>query len=108
MRSKVVLAAVLFVAAFGRAWAGPPFLTDDPEPVPYRHWEFYLFGSMDDGPGVALYQGPAVGVNYGVVPSLQLHLAVPTAWSVPAQGPSAKRLGDAELGLKFRFLVSRR
>src|ERR1019366_8989957 len=22
--------------------AGPPFLTDDPEPVEYQHWEFYL------------------------------------------------------------------
>ncbi len=103
MRSKVVLAA-----AFGRAWAGPPFQTDDPEPVHHRHREFYLFGSMDDGPGVALYQGPAVGVNYGVVPSLRLHLAVPTAWSVPAQGPSSTGSGDAESGLRFRFLASRR
>lgn len=22
------------------ASGGPPFNTDDPEPVPYRHWEF--------------------------------------------------------------------
>jgi hypothetical protein len=108
VRSKVVLVAVLLLAAFGRAWAGPPFLTDDPEPVPYRHWEFYLFGTMDDGPGAAVYQGPAVEVNYGAVPGLQLHLVVPMAWSVPAQGPSATGLGDAEVGLKFRFLSETR
>jgi len=24
------------------AVAGPPFVTDDPEPVDYRHWEFYI------------------------------------------------------------------
>jgi hypothetical protein len=23
-------------------WAGPPFVTDDPEPVAYQHWELYL------------------------------------------------------------------
>ena len=27
--------------------AGPPFLTDDPEPVPFKHWEFYLFSTVD-------------------------------------------------------------
>jgi hypothetical protein len=25
--------------------AGPPFLTDDPEPVPFRHYEAYVFGT---------------------------------------------------------------
>jgi len=24
------------------ALAGPPFVTDDPEPVDYQHWEFYI------------------------------------------------------------------
>ncbi len=28
-------------------FAGPPFLTDDPEPVPFKHWEFYLFSTVD-------------------------------------------------------------
>ena len=22
--------------------AGPPFLTDDPDPVQYKHWEYYI------------------------------------------------------------------
>jgi hypothetical protein len=25
------------------AMAGPPYRTDDPEPVDYQHWEFYTF-----------------------------------------------------------------
>jgi hypothetical protein len=29
------------------AFAGPPFLTDDPEPVPFKHWEIYLFSTID-------------------------------------------------------------
>jgi len=40
------------VAAIALAWmalmpgvanAGPPFRTDDPEPVDYQHYEFYTF-----------------------------------------------------------------
>ncbi|HNX51115.1 MAG TPA: hypothetical protein PKL08_13190 [Thermoanaerobaculaceae bacterium] len=41
-----LLALVSLVLAL-RASAGPPFLTDDPEPVATRHWEGYLFSTMD-------------------------------------------------------------
>ena len=36
------IVAGLFSFLLGQivAWAGPPFVTDDPEPVEYRHWEF--------------------------------------------------------------------
>ena len=27
------------------AQAGPPFMTDDPEPVDYQHYEFYTFST---------------------------------------------------------------
>lgn len=27
--------------------AGPPFQTDDPEPVDFHHYEFYTFGNAD-------------------------------------------------------------
>jgi hypothetical protein len=35
----LVAASAAFYSAL--AWAGPPFLTDDPEPVEFKHWEFY-------------------------------------------------------------------
>ena len=31
-------------------WAGPPFQTDDPEPIEFRHYEVYLFGAADATP----------------------------------------------------------
>ena len=36
--------ALLGLAALapGAARAGPPFFTDDPEPVEYKHGEFYI------------------------------------------------------------------
>ena len=84
--------------------AGPPFLTDDPEPVDYRHWEAYLFASGDRADGGAAANGPAVEFNYGVRPDTQLHLVVPAASFTPAGGPTASGLGDTEFGVKYRFL----
>ena len=45
------LAAVVALAASGPASAGPPFITDDPEPVDYGHWEVYGFSAGAHGQG---------------------------------------------------------
>jgi hypothetical protein len=50
---RLISFILLFVATSPvTTFAGPPFLTDDPEPVPFKHWEFYLFGTVD-APGSA-------------------------------------------------------
>ena len=85
-------------------FAGPPFLTDDPEPVDYQHWEFYLFGSGDHTSGGFSINGPAVELNYGVLPDTQLHLVVPMTTVAPDEGPTVSGLGDVEFGIKYRFL----
>lgn len=85
--------------------AGPPFLTDDPEPVDYQHWEFYVFGNGDHTSldNFAI-NGPAVELNYGVLPDTQLHLVLPMT-TVGANGaPTEVGLGDMELGVKYRFV----
>jgi hypothetical protein len=48
------------------AFAGPPFRTDDPEPVEYKHWELYLAsqGSFDHDEGSLT--APHVEINYDV------------------------------------------
>ena len=49
-RGGLAILRVLALLALGLAppaFAGPPFLTDDPEPVDYRHWEAYLFSAYD-------------------------------------------------------------
>jgi hypothetical protein len=35
-------AALLLAFLSPVALAGPPFVTDDPEPVEYQHWEVYI------------------------------------------------------------------
>jgi hypothetical protein len=65
------------------AHAGPPFRTDDPEAVEYRHGEFYIFSQQtltgDGHTGVL----PALEFNYGVYPNVQLHLVTPWAFATP-------------------------
>jgi hypothetical protein len=100
-----LLAGVLFTALFSHdAWAGPPFLTDDPEPVEPGHWEFYAAAQWSAGRHQASGTSPHVEVNYGALPGLQLHMIVPavlswTAGSVPRYG-----VGDVESGAKLRFI----
>jgi hypothetical protein len=43
-----------------RAWAGPPYVTDDPEPVEYRHWEVYLASQSFHGSAGANFIGAFV------------------------------------------------
>lgn len=86
--------------------AGPPFQTDDPEPVPYRHFEMYAFGlsNSSTASGTAL-AFPSYEMNYGVVPNVQLHLVVPVVASFPPNGDAVNYgIGDTELGVKVRFV----
>lgn len=98
------LLATGFLAAVTLARAGPPFATDDPEPVAYRHWEVYLGSQFEHngaGAGGAL---PQLEVNYGAVPNLQLHLIAPVAFDAPSGASRQFGYGDTELGAKYRFL----
>jgi hypothetical protein len=103
MRRLGSLGLAVFLVS-STASAGPPYTTDDPEPVDYRHWELYLasqsFHDKDGWTGTA----PHVEVNYGAVPNVQLHIIAPLAYSIPGNGPGAYGYGDTELGVKFRFV----
>jgi hypothetical protein len=109
--SSKVGVRILVVAAIGLgsagARAGPPFATDDPEPVERRHWEFYLANQDELTHQAASGTCPHVEVNYGAVPNLQLHAIVPLGYSRPTGGPTTFGLGDIELGLKLRFVQER-
>ncbi len=98
------LLAASSVPSGAAAQAGPPYQTDDPDPVPYQHWEFYLatqYAKVGDALGGS---GPQLEGNYGPMPGVQLHVLVPFAY---ANGPgehTAYGLGDIEVGAKVRFV----
>ena len=85
------------------AGAGPPYLTDDPEPVALHHWEVYTFYTCDRARSTNTVSGPSLEVNNGVAPNVQLHLIVPEAY-FSSGGTSARGLGDIEAGVKYRFV----
>jgi hypothetical protein len=98
----------IFAASLPIAFAGPPFLTDDPEPVDFKHYEVYLFGTVDDFRNYSSKGtngvGPAFELNVGALPNLQLHLVVPFAYTAPQGESSHYGFGDMEVGFKFRFI----
>lgn len=100
--SAVSLLAI--VGSARTAFGGPPFVTDDPEPVDYHHWEFYV-ASQDSKYGHDFSgTGPHFELNYGAVPDLQLHTIVPIAYDVSPADRTVFGIGDIELGAKYRFI----
>ena len=102
-RTVRALAASALAFVCSAACAGPPFLTDDPEPVDLHHAEINLIAQQTrtaDGRG-----GTASGeVNLGCAAETQCHVAVPVAFDHPADGAPQVGLGDVEFGVKYRFL----
>jgi hypothetical protein len=102
------LGIALFVAMTPRvAHAGPPFQTDDPEPVAYRHFEMYAFTVADStgkNAGGTVLALPAYEVNYGVVPNVQLHLVLPMTTVFAPDGTTTFGFSDTEFGTKVRFV----
>lgn len=100
-----VLVALLVVpiAAVRPALAGPPYVTDDPEPTDDKHFEIYAFSS-----GTATRGGTdgAAGIdfNYGAAPDLQLTAVLPGGFTSPRGGGTRFGYGNTELAAKYRFL----
>ena len=88
----------------GPVFAGPPFRTDDPQPVDFRHWEAYFFSTLDKTSDGRATQFPALEFNWGAIPNVQLHLIVPVASFRPPGGPTWFGAGDVEVGVKYRFI----
>jgi hypothetical protein len=97
-----LLAAALLLAT--PALAGPPYVTDDPQPVDYRHWEIYLASMPSRDGGAWSGTAPHVEVNYGAAPNLQLHVIMPMAFARSTNGTTTYGYGDTEFGAKYRFI----
>jgi len=103
-RYRAALLCLALFLASPAAEAGPPFRTDDPEPVDYQHWEFYAFSSGTHVKGDTSGTLPGVEINYGVVPDVQLHVIAPIAFDHPDGSGTKFGYGDTELGVKYRFV----
>ena len=100
-RISFAVAAGIALTWAAPANAGPPYITDDPDPTELGHYETYafsdgLFANHD-------YEG-ATGfdLNYGPLADVQLTATLPLDVTSAAR-PHLSR-GEVEVGLKWRFL----
>ena len=108
LRSRVTPLGAAFCAVAllaAPAFAGPPFRTDDPEPVDYQHWEINLFSQGTYASEGSTSVLPGFEVNYGALPNLQLHAIVPLSYENLSGTKAGLALGDLELGAKYRFIT---
>jgi hypothetical protein len=105
-RGLCVVVALLLACAWGeRAFAGPPFVTDDPETTDPKHWEIDFGGIYSHTAGSDFGLAPMLEVDYGLVEDVQLHAIFSVANSRDPDGGSAHTgYGDTELGVKYRFV----
>ena len=82
--------------------AGPPFVTDDPEPPPPGGWEINVPFILERTPGSTEMDAPLFDLNYGL-PDIQLKLEFPIEIAHEDNNGTAAGLGDMLLGVKWRF-----
>jgi hypothetical protein len=98
--SSITLAGMLFMTS--PAWCGPPFVTDDPEPVEYHQHEMYIASEWVNAQDGKTFT-PFIEYNYGALPDVQLSITVPYVFNTPVGKVKQQGFGDIVLGAKYRF-----
>ena len=87
-----------------QCYAGPPFNTDDPQPVDFKHWEYYISSINTFQPGFWMGTSPHFEVNYGLVPDVQVHLLLPLNYDYTRHQGTKFGYAYTEIGMKYRFV----
>lgn len=95
---------LLFISIHQHVFGGPPYNTDDPETVRYKHWEYYISSINTNQSGVWSGTIPHLELNYGLVPNVQVHLLLPMNYTYSAGRGADFGYGDTEFGVKYRFI----
>jgi hypothetical protein len=98
-RSALVISSLVAVSSVR---AGPPFVTDDPEPPPPGGWEINIPFILERTPGTTDMDAPRFDLNYGL-PDVQLKLEIPVKVVHEDDDGTAAGAGDMLLGVKWRF-----
>ncbi len=97
----ILLFSLLFV---NQTFAGPPFNTDDPAPVPYHHWEYYI--SSINVHQANSWSGtlPHFEVNFGLFHNMQVHLLLPLNYTSMQNQTMRFGYANTEVGVKYCFI----
>ena len=86
-----------FLLSSSPAPVGPPFITDDPEPTDYRHWEMYIFSEgTHEAAAASGVAAPLCDCDYGFLPNVQLHMQPGMAFAKASGTPLHVGPGDTE------------
>jgi hypothetical protein len=100
---KICIAFVFLLATAIPAFAGPPYVTDDPEPTDEGHFEIYAFDA-----GTSAHAGSngqtGIDFNYGGAENLQLTAVLPLDYEKPPEGGAIAGIGNIELAVKYKFI----
>lgn len=101
---KIRCALVLLSCCFTNVstQAGPPFVTDDPEPPPPGGWEINVPFILEHTPGTTEMDAPLFDLNYGL-PDIQLKLEIPIKIVNSESNGTTAGAGDLLVGVKWRF-----
>jgi hypothetical protein len=97
--ASILAAALIPLAAPSGSRAGPPYVTDDPQPTDLGHWEIYSFVTAAETPG-DLSGETGVDLNYGGAKNLQLTAVIPVAF----ENGNRFGAGDVELAAKYKLV----
>jgi len=98
------LSILLLCGVSSAILANPPFITDDPFPTEYQHWEAYLFSFLDKtNPGTTL-SAPGIEFDWGATPTTEFHAVLPLNTYFFPNGPSPTGVGDLETGIKYLLI----
>jgi hypothetical protein len=98
---------ISFLLAVDFSQAGPPFVTDDPEPPPPGGWEINVPFILERTPGKTEMDTPLFDLNYGL-PDIQLKLEFPIEIVNEDSNGMQAGLGDSLIGVKWRFFNNER
>lgn len=100
----LILSFFLFVTFFQQIIAGPPYNTDDPQPVDFKHWEYYIATINTFRTNESSGTMPHLEVNYGLIPNVQVHLLLPLGYNYSQQNGLTLGYTSTELGIKYRLI----
>lgn len=104
-RAVFAFCLLLAVLYSGSVIAGPPFITDDPEPVDYQAWEVNYGATYLRAGRVSNGSLPSIDINYGILPGVQLHVQPQLAYARGSRNHAAG-IGDTEVGVKYRLTAA--
>ncbi|MFZ1989937.1 MAG: transporter [Alphaproteobacteria bacterium] len=103
--TSLAAGSVLLLVLLRPALAGPPYVTDDPAPTDYKHFEIFLYTSGTHTRDETSTES-GIELNYGAAPDLQLAVTLPVVYESPRDEETAAGVGNIELSFKYRFLHS--